>query len=194
MPATTKVPLGASTLNRKWYLDVNTGTHAAPTWIGVFGVEDLKPDFTPIVQPDDDYDSEGYKSSTVTAVAWGLTLKLARKVQASSATTYDPGQEVLRAASPHMGAANRVEVRWYEMEPSGPRVEAYQGYAAVSWSDDGGAMDANSTVSVVLTGQGARTSITHPDGAFAAPVIYSITPSTVAAAGGTLVHVIGTNF
>ena len=52
MPATTKVPLGGSVLARRWYIDVNTGTHAAPTWVGVFGVEDFKPTIEPSVQDD----------------------------------------------------------------------------------------------------------------------------------------------
>lgn len=194
MPATTKVPLGAGTLNRKWYLDVNTGTHAAPTWVGVFGVEEFKPSLEPTLQDDADFDSGGYKSSAITAIGWSLGMKLARKVQAASATAYDAGQEVLRAASALMGIGNRVEVRWYEMTASGPKVEAYTGYAAVSWSPDGGAMDALDTVSVTLTGQGARTAITHPDGAAVVPVLYSVSPATAGTAGGSLHHLYGTGF
>ena len=117
MPATTKVPLGADTTARKWYLDVNTGTHASPTWVGVFGLLDFKAPVAADVKDDSDYDSGGYKSSTVTALGWTVEFKVARKVQASVATAYDPGQEVLRLASVNMGASNRVEVRWYEMEP-----------------------------------------------------------------------------
>ena len=194
---TTKVPLGAGTLVRKWYCDINSNTYAAPTWVGVFGVEDFKPALDPSVQDDSDYDSLGYKSSTITALGWTLELKLARKVTAASATVYDPGQELLRAAAETMGASNRVDVRWYEMGSAtgvGPKIEAYRGYAAVSWSEDGGGMDALDTVSVTLTGQGARTAITHPAGALVAPVLYSVTPATGAAAGGTLVCIKGYGF
>jgi hypothetical protein len=194
MPSTTKVPLGASTLNRKWYLDVNTNTHAAPTWVGVFGVEDLTPALDPSVQPDDDYDSNGWKASTITALGWTLGIKLARKVTTALATAYDPGQEVLRAAAQLMGASNRVEVRWYEMNSGGPKVEAYQGYAAVSWTDDGGSMEANSTVTVTLTGQGSRDVITHPDGAAVVPVLYSVSPAVGIQAGGTLHRLVGAGF
>jgi hypothetical protein len=35
-------------------------------------------------------------------------------------------------------------------------------FATVTWSPDGGGMDALSTVSVTLTGQGERKAITHP--------------------------------
>ena len=164
MPATTKVPLGASTNVRKWYLDVNTGTFAAPTWVGVFGVMDFKPGIEPTLQDDSDMDGGGFKSQTKTAEAWALELKVSRKVTAASPTAYDPGQEVLRIKSiGTFGPANQVDIRYYEMEPSGPRVEAYRGFASTAWKPDGGPMDATDTVSVTLTGQGRLTPIAHPD-------------------------------
>jgi hypothetical protein len=163
MPATTKVPLGASTTVRKWYLDVNTGTFASPTWVGVFGMTEFKPGIEPTLQDDSDMDSGGYKSQTKTAESWALECKVARKVTAASSTAYDPGQEVLRLKSiGTFGPANSVDIRYYEMEPSGPRIEAYRGNAAVTWSPDGGAMDDTDKVSVTLTGQGKLTPITHP--------------------------------
>lgn len=163
MPAPARTPLGASTTNRKWYLDINTGTVAAPTWVGVHGITEFKPNLEPTLQDDSDFDSGGDKSSTVTARAWSLNMTLARKTTAASQTAYDPGQEVLRLASEEIGVDNSVLVRFYEMEPGGPRVEAYSGRAAVSWTPDGGSMDALDMVSVALTGQGKRTAITHPD-------------------------------
>lgn len=193
MAVTTKVPLGASTLNRKWYLDVNTGTHAEPVWTGVFGILDFKPGKDPTLQDDSDFDGGGYKSSTVTALGWALEFKVARKVLASSATSYDVGQEALRSASDGMGTANQVEVRWYEVTTSGPAIEAYSGYAAVSWVPDGGAMDALDTVTVTLTGKGQRTAITHPSTA-AKPTLTSLSPATCVEAGGVLVLITGTGF
>ena len=127
---TTKVPLGAGTVVRKWYVDVNSGIYGAPTWVGIFGVEEFTPALEPTVQDDSDYDSLGYKSSTITALGWTVGMKLARKVTTASSTAYDPGQELLRAAAELMGASNRVDVRWYEMGSAtgvGPKVEAYRG-------------------------------------------------------------------
>ena len=189
-----RTPLGGGALARRWYLDVNSGTYAAPTWVGVNGVTDFKAPLDPSVQEDSDYDSNGYKASTITALGWSIDLKLARKVTAADPLVYDPGHEILRAASILMGASNRVDLRWYEVTDGGPVTEAYRGYAAVSWSEDGGGMDALASVSVTLTGQGARATYTHPDFALAAPVLYSVTPSTIAVAGGTLVHIVGTGF
>jgi len=163
MAATTKTPLGASTLVRKWYLDVNAGTHEAPTWTAVNGITEFKAGVEHTLQDDADFDSEGYKSSTATAIAWSIEAKVARKVTVADQTAYDPGQELLREASDKLGAGNTVEVRWYEMEDEGPREEAYRGYAAVAWAPEGGAMDALEIVSVTLTGQGKRSAIQHPD-------------------------------
>ena len=161
--ATAKAPLGASTTNRKWYLDVNTGTAAAPLWKGVFGVTEFQAKVEGSLQDDSDFDGNGWKSSTNSANAWSIELKVKRAVTAALATAYDPGQEVLRIASDKTGVANSVPVRWYEMEAGGPKVEAYAGTAAVTYSEDGGNMEALSMASITLTGQGARAVIVHPN-------------------------------
>ena len=194
MPATTKVQLGAATTVRKWYLDVNTGTTAAPIWTGVFGVSTFKPNLNPTWKDTSDFDSAGDMSSTATARQWGCDFKIERKSTASNPTNYDPGQEALRLKAENIGLLNSVEVRFYEMEPGGPRVEAYQGTAGVEWAPDGGAMSDTDSVSVKLNGQSHRTLITHPDTVASVPVIYSFTPITGPAAGGTLVEVLGTGF
>ena len=193
MPATTPVPLGADTTARKWRFDVNAGTHDSPSWLQVAGMIDFKAPIAADVKDDSDYDSGGYKSSTITALGWTVEVKLGRKSIDGAPTAYNPGQEILRLASVRMGASNRVEVRWYEMEPGGPRVEAYQGYAAVEWTEDGGAMDALSTVTGKLTGQGERTAITHPDTP-AVPRVFSVTPAVAGTAGGSLHDIVGSGF
>lgn len=193
-PVPTRTPLGASTNVRKWYLDINTGSVAVPSWVGVFGLNEFKPNIEPTLQDDSDFDSGGYKSSTVTALAWALETKLSRKTIADSPTAYDPGQEALRLASEQMGTGNRVHVRWYEMTPNGPRAEAYEGFAAVSWTPDGGSMDALETVTVTMTGQGKRTAITHPEGATVVPTITTLTPNAALVAGGNLIMIAGTGF
>jgi len=194
MVATTKVQLGAATTVRKWYLDVNTGTDAAPVWIGVFGVTKFQPSLKPTWVDTSDFDSSGDMSSTATARAWGAVFGIDRKSTASDPTAYDPGQEFLRLAAENIGLLNSIQVRFYEMEPGGPRIEAYQGTAGVEWSPDGGAMSAIDAVTVTLTGQGKRTIITHPDTVASVPVIYSFTPITGPAAGGTMVEIKGTGF
>lgn len=164
MTVPTRTPLGASTLNRSWYLDVDTGTDPeTPTWTPVQGITEFQPAQEPQLQDDGDFDSDGYGSQTNTGITWSLTGKVARKVTAADATAYDPGQEVMRLAGSEIGPANAVHIRWYEMTPDGPRVEAYEGQAAVTWSPDGGDKTALNIVSFTLTGQGKRNSIAHPD-------------------------------
>lgn len=180
-----RAPLGASTTNRKWWFDVEDP--AAPGIpVGVFGVGEFKFKPSEATQQDDsDFDGEGFKSSTVTALTWGGEGKLHRKTRSSDLTAYDPGQEILRKAARGMGVQNRVKVRVYEMEPDGPRVEAYSGYCLVTWSPDGGNMEAIDTVSFTLVGQGKCSEIAHPEGVTAIPLIASVLPSG-AAAGATV--------
>lgn len=165
MAVTPKVPLGASTTNRKWWVDVDTTPEVleTPTFIGVYGIQEFKDNVEPTSQDDSDFDGEGWKSETVTALLGKLEFKVGRKTMTNDATAYDPGQEILRVASRKTGVGNRVRIRYYEMEPDGPRVEAYQGWASVSWTPDGGGMDATSTAAVTLTFQGKMDEITHPD-------------------------------
>jgi len=166
MSATVKTPLGATTTNRKWYCDVNTGDDTMPDWVGVFGITEFKPTVEGTTQDDSDFDGEGWKSETTTANAWKNEGKVKRAQQEGvTPPVYDPGQELIRAASTKTGVDNVLEFRWYEMQPSGPRVEAYQGRAAVAYSEEGGGVDALSMASFTLTGRGKRSEITHPDAA-----------------------------
>jgi len=156
-----RAQLGAPTLNRKYWLDVREPGSTA--WLGVHGIQELKnKPSVATTQDSSDFDGRGYKSSAVTALEHGVELKVVRKPQADTPTAYDPGQELLRAAAKRMGSGNRVEFRIYEMEPGGPRVEAEQGFASVTWDPDGGGMDALDTVAVNLNGQGERVDIAHP--------------------------------
>lgn len=158
-PATTKVPLGASTTNRKWYLDVSTDD--GTTWIGVFGIQEFKDVLEGSLQDDSDFDSS-WLSEVNTANRWKIEGKVARKTLESTPTAYDPGQEAIRQAAAKTGVENVLPVRWYEMEPGGPRVESYEGKAAVTWSPDGGSTEATSTASFVLSGRGERKVVAHP--------------------------------
>jgi hypothetical protein len=161
--ATTKTPLGGSTTNRKWYLDVDSTPDTTATWLGVFGVTDSKRIQDTGTQDDSDMDGGGWKSETATSLKHGWEGKVRRAPKATDATAYDPGQELLRLASLQLGSSNRVHYRIYEMEPGGPRVEAYEGFGAVTWSPDGGNMEAIDSVSVKLLGQGELVAVDHPD-------------------------------
>lgn len=201
MSAPARTVLGADTLARKWFLDKNTGTHAAPTWTPVGGISNFKFIETKSFQDDSDYDSGGAKSQSATAYEWSLEFTLQRKVKAADATAYDTGQEAVRTQCKRTtGIANRGEYRWYEMNVDddgdviGPTTEAYQGYVGAQWGEDGGAMDALDTVSVMMPGQGGYADITHPEAAAQDAIVYSVVPATDVAAGGALVVINGANF
>lgn len=163
MAATARSPLGASTTNRKWYVDIDSSTTGTASWIALAGITELTPGVEGSLQNDGDFDGEGWGSQVNTLNAWTLEGKVRRGIMpGSTPPVYDPGQEILRLAAAETGIGNVVHVRWYEMEPDGPRVEAYEGYAAVSWSEDGGGVEALSMVSFTLTGRGKRETITHP--------------------------------
>jgi len=196
MAVPTRTPLGASTTQLMWYLDVDTaGSVSAPVWIPVHGMTEFKPALEPTLQDDSDYDSDGFQSSTKTAEKWSVETKLARKVTEADGTVYDAGQEFLRSkAFGKLGPANRVHIRYYEMTEDGPRAEAYEGFAAVGWSPDGGKMEDLVLVSVTLTGQGKLNQITHPDTGVSLPIVTLVDPDDGLAAGGTLVEISGANF
>lgn len=166
MVATTKTPLGPTTTNRKWFLDVDTSPDPeTPNWVGVHGITEFKPTVEGSLQNDSDFDGEGWGSQTNTLNSWKNEGKFKRGVKKpiTDPPVYDPGQEAIRLAGASTGVDNSIRCRWYEMEPNGPRVEAYQGTAAVTYSEEGGGVDALSLASFVLTGQGKREIITHPD-------------------------------
>lgn len=196
MVVPVRTPLGASTTQRMWYLDVDTATSTvSPVWAPVHGITEFKPALEPTKQDDSDFDSGGFQSSTKTAEKWSCEAKVARKVTVADGTVYDPGQEFLRLKSfGTMGPANSVHIRYYEMTENGPRIEAYDGFASVTWSPDGGKMEDLNLVSLTLDGQGRLNLITHPNTGAVIPVISLLTPATGLAAGGSLCRIAGNNF
>lgn len=194
MTAVPRVPLGPGTIVGKWYLDINTNTYASPVWTPVNGVMEITPKVTSKVNEYRTADSGGFGNADVAGLDWSIDLKVTRKVTVASLTVYDTGQEALRTAAGSIGIANRVDVRWYEVTTSGPIVEAYRGYAAVTYEVAGGAVDNADEVAIKLIGQGLRNPITHPDYAAAVPTVVSISPTTGVAAGGEAAAIKGQYF
>lgn len=162
--------LGASTLARKWRMDVDAGTGGVADWLRVRGVSEFAPSDDPSTQDTTDYDSLGWKSSAVTALGWGVTLTVERKADDTDATEYDPAQEFLRLKAEQTGIDNVARIRYYEWNGlTGPRVQAYEGDVGVQWAEQAGASDAKSTAQITLTGQGVREAITHPLASYTPP-------------------------
>ena len=144
-------------LARKWRVDVNTGTTGSPVWVQVKGVTNLTPGLSATTQAADDYDSDGWGSDEKTMLKWNLAISLLRK--GTNETTPDPGQEALRDKADKFGSEGTAHVRWYDRE-DGP--EAYEGFGNVSWEPGGGGAGDLESVTVNITGKGARTEITNP--------------------------------
>lgn len=170
MTAPVYPDLAATTVNRKWILEVNTADTGEATYTMVGGVTDFQPVADDANWVDDsDFTNGGFQSQVKTSTAWSATCTVRRAPTSDDATVYDVGQEALRTrAIGKFGNDNRAEVRFYEYDPSdptganSPRVEAYHGFAGVGWAEQGGAYNAISTVQVTLTGQGRLDIIEHP--------------------------------
>jgi hypothetical protein len=182
-------------LQRKFRVQVNTGTVAVPVWTTLFGMTDFKPNVTPTLQSDSDYEDGGWTGQTKTGLTAAPEIKVNRRRDPTDATNYDTAQEALRANAYAFGSNGVANVRWYDRD-GGP--EAYSGFFEVTWSDDGGDNVALQAVTITLSlkgGSGGLTAITNPAAVpVAAPTVSSVTPATGGAAGGTLVAIVGTHF
>lgn len=148
----------ASTLQKSWKLDVNTGTVSVPVWTPVRGIGELKDAIDSNAEDDSDYDSDDWGSDVVTQLKWSLEVKVGRKVGVTSGA-YDLGQETLRAAASRTGSASIKEVRWYDRN-GGP--EAYRGFGSVGWEPEGGDAKALKIATIKISGNGERFDITNP--------------------------------
>lgn len=203
MSAPVQPSLGASTGNRKWFYEVNTGTTGAPVWTVVGGIRSaqFQPDAPNWVE-NTDQQGQGFKSENKTGATWSGALTIDRKVRQSDPTQYDVGQEWLRThAIAKFGTSNTIEVRVCEFDtndPTGvasPRIEAYHGFCGVAWVPSGGDQLADDEVQVTLNGQGKLDLISHPyPGTAVVPVIDSATPLAGSTAGGTSVVIHGRGF
>lgn len=152
---TTGTETLVTTLAKKMRLDVTTD--GGITYFKVRGIKTMKPVINPTTEDDTDFDSGNWGSDLKTLLKWQLDMDVKRGLGVVTGT-YDPGQEVLRAASENMGVAGVVQVRWFDRN-GGP--EAYTGFAQVTWSPNGGGA-VGDVVSVSLLGQGTRTTIANP--------------------------------
>ncbi|AVH58380.1 MULTISPECIES: phage tail tube protein [Streptomyces] len=145
-------------LARRYRLELNTGTDAAPAWAIVPGVKDFAPKVDQTMQASTTYEDEGWADQTPTEYAWSIELTMLHRCHPVT-KAFNAAQEKLRLAAEAFGDAGKVHVRWYDREG---RDEAYEGRALVKWEQDGTATDDLDSVKVTLTGKGKRTAITNP--------------------------------
>lgn len=194
---------GQTTVNRKWVLEVNVNTVAAPDWEVLEFVSNFDPTFDDANWEDStSYGDGGYNSQNKTAAGWSANATVMRKTLVGAPTAYPPVQEYLRLkAIGKFGPTNQVQIRVFEYDTSdaagiaSPRVEAYMGFVGVQWAQQGGPHSGNSEVQITLNAQSKLSIIAHPYPATpAVPVIDSASPLALLAAGGQLVHIYGRGF
>ncbi|WP_130012138.1 phage tail tube protein [Serinicoccus sediminis] len=152
----TPAPETVPTTNRQWRIDVDTSATETPEWTQVRGVTNFVPSQTDQMADDTDYDDGIWTSMGVQSRSWAPTVTVRRNIDADS--SFDPGQEALRAAA---DAGLPAHVRYYNRAT--PEGEAYEGMVQVGWSPTGGAGPGWQEVGVTLTGRGERKTIAHPD-------------------------------
>src|SRR4051812_19720286 len=98
MPVTSRTPLGAATHTRKWWIDV--APIGSSSFLPVMGASSTTANLdNPTVNDISDNDSSGWKGNQKDAATWSVEQTLFRKVLPGDATSYDPGQELLRATA-----------------------------------------------------------------------------------------------
>lgn len=179
---------GNFTLNKEWRFEVRT-TVGSGAWVLVRAMTNFVPGIEDNVTDASTYDGGEWGSDAVVGRKFRLSGTLLRR---NDATSYDPGQEILRAAADSLDV---IEARWYQ--PAVATGLAYQGQIIAQWNPDGGEAQGLQNVSFVGLGQGERASITMPTPT-SEPLITNILEGgaapSLAVAGGDLVEIYGTNF
>lgn len=161
-------------LARNIGVDISTDN---TTWLTVPGRIDNAPVFNPTKADSTDVDSNGFKSITVTDMAWQLVIKYNRL---SAGGTANPVQQMIEACEGQFGDAGELYVRWYETDGG---AYAKSGRAVVTIVRSKTGEPDLSEITATFDGDGAATTITNPYAAAVAPVLLSATPSGVAAGG-----------
>jgi hypothetical protein len=179
----------ATTLARKFRIDVTSDQTLATGWLQLNGIDDWNADTAPTVEDTSAYDTTGWTSSEITMQAWTATASVFRR-QVSN--VYDPGQELCRVAGMgQFGTAARLGVRWYDKNGG---AEAYSGIALVDWTRNNTGVSNVEKATIVFTGTdiALNMGITNPGTAATAPLLLSALPSGRGA--GQIVTITGSAF
>lgn len=191
---------GGFTLGKSYEygLDINLGTHGAPSWQAARRISAFQPTPTPTTQDSQTYDDLGAENSDVTGWSWTIafTIQVNRSVTTG---LYLPEVEALlaRTKPTSKGEAATIEVRWYHKPESGTPhpTDAGQGVATVAYTRQNTAATGEIEVwSVTLSGKGPYEEIENPFTGWdeTEPIVASITPP--AAGDADLVTITGSGF
>jgi len=156
------------------------------TWLTVPGRVDNAPVFNPTKADSTDVDSGGFKSITVTDMAWQLVIKYNRL---SNGGVPNVVQQTIEACEGQFGDGGELYVRWYETDGGS---YAKTGRAVVTIVRSKTGEPDLSEITATFDGDGAATTISNPYSVSIAPVLLSATPSGAGAGG--LVTISGQHF
>lgn len=174
----------ATTLERKFAVDVTQDLTLASGWITINGTSAADDDIAPNLVDSTAFDTLGYSTKEVTLYDWTLAQTFFRRINVA---TYDAGQELVRARRGKFGTAARVGIRWYDIF-GGP--EAYSGIAIPTWKRNTGGPKDLEIIGVTYTGTDIplNIGITNPIAGGAVPGIVGATPGSAGAAAAILIQ------
>jgi hypothetical protein len=176
-------------LARRFRLDINIGTEAAPNWQELKGLNEFNgAPVTAITQADMHYDSDGWKGYVKTAQEYLIEGNVSVKRDRTTKLLNEVHQ-FLKDASEAFDGDEIVQFRFYD--------RGGQGWGIVGWTPDGGDAEQKGTVAFTLTPDADRPqieTIANPLNATPIPIITSVSPSTGTTAGGDLVTITGAHF
>lgn len=177
----------ATTLERKFRVDVTADQTLTTGWLQVNGTSGADDDIAPNLEDSTAFDTQGFSTKEVTLYDWTLAQTFFRRIVVS---TYDPGQELVRARRGQFGVAARIGVRWYDIN-GGP--EAYSGIAIPTWKRASGSSKSLEIINVTYTGTDIplNINISNPAAGTVVPTILAVTPSGAGAAAAVLIQGVG---
>lgn len=183
----------ATALARRYRLEINTGTEAAPNWELFPGIVEFKPNNEPTLEDDNDFDGEGALAVTKTAQQWTLEVKFSYKI-VNATGQVNAVHAYVEEKSESFPPESVVHLRYYDR---GGVIPGREGFAEVQWEPEGGEVTDLDQVSATFTASSASpqlVTITNPANANPVSQVTSLSPATGTAAGGQLIMVSGVNF
>jgi hypothetical protein len=155
---TTPAETPVTALARRFRVNINMGSGGADDFQMLPAITNLTWTADPNIEVSTVYEDDGWEGNEKTGQAWRVTVTFNRK-KSKDSTAYNAVHEALRTAALAWGEDAKVELQLCDRQ-GGP--EAYQGFALVTWTPQGGEATALDSVQVLFTGDGPLTPITNP--------------------------------
>jgi hypothetical protein len=146
-------------LARRYAIDINTGTTAAPVWSRLLGVREFSPAIEPTHEDDSLYEHDGWVGNVRTALAWSAEVVISHRVDATTGA-FNAVHRFVRNSAMKFGVESIVGVRYFDR--NGAADDAWAGEALVTWEPEGGEHGNPDRITITFTGNGPLEAITNP--------------------------------